>query len=223
MSYILNIDTSTESAFVCLSQNEMPLETICNANQKEHAIFLHKAIQQLCSNKNVSLKDITAVAVTEGPGSYTGLRVGMSTAKGLCYALQKPLITISSLLVSANACKMKVDDPNAYYCPMIDARRMEVFTALYNYKMDEIAKPNPMILNEHSFVETLLQNRIYFCGNGNEKFSKIIENANAFFLDLDEKMHSLSMSQLSFNSIISKDFKDLVLSNPTYLKEYVAS
>ena len=223
MSFILNIDTSTELAFVCLSQNEMPLETITNSNQKEHAIFLHKAIQELCSHNNISLKDIAAVAVTEGPGSYTGLRVGMSTAKGLCYALQKPLITISSLLVIGNACKMKVDDVNAYYCPMIDARRMEVFTALYNYNMDEIAKPIPMVLNQESFVETLLQNRIYFCGNGNKKFSKIIENPNALFLDLDENIHSNSMSHLSYNSIKSKDFKDLVLSNPTYLKEYVSS
>ncbi len=223
MSLILNIDTSTELAFVCLSRHGELIDTTFSVQQKEHAVFLHSAIQEIFSKNQIAINQIDGIAVTEGPGSYTGLRVGMSTAKGLCYALRKPLITLSSLVVIANACKQIAEDVNAFYCPMIDARRMEVFTAIYNFELEEILQPKPVILDEDTFVETLLQKTIYFAGNGAKKFFSITEAEKAILMDVNPKNLATSMCHLSYKLLLANSFGDLVLSNPVYLKEYNAS
>ena len=133
MSLILNIDTASEKAHVSFAKDGMVLDSISSGSQKEHASFLQSAIQQLTKITGIVLKDINAVAVTAGPGSYTGLRVGMASAKGLSYALKKPLITISSLeVLTASALQLfPGTDKTILLCPMLDARRMEVFTAVY--------------------------------------------------------------------------------------------
>ena len=133
MSLILNIDTASEKAHVSFAKNGLIINSLSCESQKEHASFLQTAIQQLTKNTNIFLTDIDAVAVTAGPGSYTGLRVGMASAKGLCYALKKPLITISSLeVLTISALDLfQNTGESVLLCPMIDARRMEVFTAVY--------------------------------------------------------------------------------------------
>ncbi|MEO7306266.1 MAG: tRNA (adenosine(37)-N6)-threonylcarbamoyltransferase complex dimerization subunit type 1 TsaB, partial [Ferruginibacter sp.] len=133
MSLILNIDTASEKAHVSFAKNGMIIQSISSESQKEHASFLQSAIEQLTKTTGIILKDIDAVAVTSGPGSYTGLRVGMASAKGLCYALKKPLITISSLeVLTASALELIPGaGENVLLCPMLDARRVEVFTAVY--------------------------------------------------------------------------------------------
>ena len=134
MSLILNIDTATEKAHVSFAKDGLVINSLYSESQKEHASFLQTAIQQLTKLSGVQLKDLDAVAVTAGPGSYTGLRVGMASAKGLCYALKKPLITLGTLEILTCFCYwivFKITMTPVLLCPMIDARRMEVFTAIY--------------------------------------------------------------------------------------------
>lgn len=164
MSLILNIDTSGELAQVSFSKDGKVLHYLSNESQKDHASFLQSGILQLTKISGMALGDIDAVAVTAGPGSYTGLRVGMASAKGLCYALKKPLIALNTLeVLTASAILLfaaeKMPDR---YCPMIDARRMEVFTAIYDKDLNPYVSPRPLILNEMSFEKDLSGNKILF-------------------------------------------------------------
>jgi tRNA threonylcarbamoyladenosine biosynthesis protein TsaB len=162
---ILNIDTATELASVCLSNNEQILAEKENAIQKEHASFIHLAIQQAVEQAGKSLKEIDAVAVTAGPGSYTGLRVGMATAKGLCYALSKPLIAINTLEVMTHGAitgQQNTFTPDTLFCPMIDARRMEVFTSLYNSSLEDVLAPCALVLDSFFFKKWLEEGKIFF-------------------------------------------------------------
>lgn len=161
------------------------------------------------------MKDINAVAVSNGPGSYTGLRIGLSAAKGLCYALQIPLITIGTLQMMAQAAK---NSEANLFCPMIDARRMEVFTALYDSEGNEVMKPAALILDENSFAEELKESRILFFGNGAGKFKDICSNSNAIFKDIEaEASHLAKISQQKFTA---GDFAALAYSEPYYVKEF---
>jgi tRNA threonylcarbamoyladenosine biosynthesis protein TsaB len=158
---------------------------------------------------------VDAIAITNGPGSYTGLRIGMATAKGICYALNKPLITLNTLLVMANAAKNENAD---LLCPMIDARRMEVFTAIYTKDLQTVKEPVAMELNEKNFGEELAVNSICFFGNGSDKFKAMKKNQQAFFCDI--KMDATSMIVLSEKKFAEKDFADLAYAEPLYLKEF---
>jgi tRNA threonylcarbamoyladenosine biosynthesis protein TsaB len=219
MSLVLNIDTATATALVCLAKDGKPVQSLANAAQKDHASFLQVAIQQLVNDTGIALKDIDAVAVTAGPGSYTGLRVGMASAKGLCYALDKPLITLSTLAVLAvSALQQLKDVENCLFCPMIDARRMEVFTAGYNAALNLVLQPCAMILDERSFSEQLEKGRLVFFGSGSNKWAILCHHSNASFADISitpEALASLSES-LSMRS----QFTELAYAEPAYLKEF---
>ncbi len=142
MGLILNIDTATETAQVSFAKDGKVLQSLTNELQKDHASFLQTAIQQLAKKNNLILTDVDGIAVTAGPGSYTGIRVGMASAKGLCYALNKPLIAINTLQVLTVAAQQELNNASEIlFCPMIDARRMEVFTAIYNNTLAEILPP----------------------------------------------------------------------------------
>jgi len=219
MSLILNIDTSTEIAMVCLSENGIVFTDRVNTNQKDHASFLHVAICELLKKQGIELISLSAIAVTEGPGSYTGLRVGLSTAKGLCYALDKPLILISSLEVIANDARNNYNESKYLFCPMIDARRMEVFTGLYDHDFRILVKPSATILDKDFLRNYLQENRIVFSGNGSMKFQNILDNKNAIFFETNNL--SSSISQLSLVKFNSSIFSDLAHSDPQYLKDFV--
>jgi tRNA threonylcarbamoyladenosine biosynthesis protein TsaB len=161
------------------------------------------------------LGSVDAIAVTGGPGSYTGLRIGMATAKGICYALNKPLISLNTLLVMANGAK---DERADLLCPMIDARRMEVFTAIYTSELQIVKEPVAITLNENSFDEYLSNNSICFFGNGSNKFRTINKHKKAVFNDL--KADAASMISLSEKSFAEKGFADLAYAEPLYLKEF---
>ncbi|MBU3714545.1 MAG: tRNA (adenosine(37)-N6)-threonylcarbamoyltransferase complex dimerization subunit type 1 TsaB [Ferruginibacter sp.] len=219
MSLILNIDTSTENAFVCIAENGLPISTIRNNIQKEHASFTHTAIQELFAKLKINMKQIDAVAVASGPGSYTGLRVGMATAKGICYALGKPFIAIGSLDLMAteaiNNSQLSKSD-NVLFCPMIDARRMEVYTALFDRNLKLIHPPGAIVLSS-DFLEYLLNlNEIYFIGNGIDKFKRLNKHKNAFFID--EKNYDVSMSKRSYEEFLLSSFTDITHSEPIYVK-----
>jgi len=218
MSYILNIDTATETAGVCLSKEHEVLMMLSNTDQKNHASFIQPAIATVMQQTGIALTDLAAVAVTGGPGSYTGLRVGMATAKGICYSLDKPLIIVNTLEVMAQAAIEKAGDEVQFICPLIDARRMEVFTAVYDRLWQTILAPQPMVLEESSFEMILKTGIIQFSGSGMEKLSKISAYPNARFANIQHDAGHLA--QLAFKSFASGHFADLAYSEPLYLKAF---
>ena len=215
MALILNIDTAVDIASICLAKDEIVLSIAKNESQKDHASWLHIAIKEIFEKNNLQLRSVDAIALTGGPGSYTGLRIGMATAKGICYALNKPLIGLNTLLVMANAAKNQSAD---LLCPMIDARRMEVFTAIYTKELQIVKEPAAITLNENSFDEYLSDNSICFFGNGSNKSKAIIKHDKAIFNDL--KAEASSMISLSEKKFTAKEFTDLAYAEPLYLKEF---
>jgi tRNA threonylcarbamoyladenosine biosynthesis protein TsaB len=215
MALLLNIDTSVEAASVCLAMDNKVLGVSKNEKQKDHAAWLHVAIKQIFDKNDAAPGSIDAVAVTEGPGSYTGLRIGMATAKGICYALNKPLITLNTLLVMANAAKSNNAE---HLCPMIDARRMEVFSAIYTNELQVVNEPLAITLHEKSFDEELANSTICFFGNGSDKFQKIKRHPNAFFRNID--FDATAMVSLAREKFSRKEFADLAYAEPLYLKEF---
>ena len=173
MDYILNIHTATEQAIVAICKGETVLDTLTNEDPKCHAAFLHEAINKVLHNNDIPMTKLKAIGVTNGPGSYTGIRVGLAAAKGLCFALGIPLITYNTLEVMAISAIDEIKDKNALYCPMIDARRMEVFTAMYKADMNIVEEPSAKILADGSYEEYLRNKAIYFFGNGSKKMQNI--------------------------------------------------
>ncbi len=221
MSLILNIDISTNTALINIAENGLIVQEEKNKEQKDHAAFLQPAIKSLIKKAAITLNDLAAIAVAYGPGSYTGLRVGMASAKGLCFALNKPLITVSSLEILAAAVIGKLEQnniDNILFCPMIDARRMEVFTATYNSSLNIISSPSAIILDESCWVKELLNGQVAFFGNGAAKWEQLCSHKNALFLSTPD--NSLAMSKLSFQKMLNQDFADLVYSEPLYIKEF---
>lgn len=227
MSLILNIDTATEFASVCISKSGTVLAFEENKEQKNHASFLQPAIKKMCSNVHCTMQDIDAIAVTNGPGSYTGLRVGLASAKGLCFALNKPLIMLNTLEVMAFAVmeemrskQLKTDETtnSILLCPMIDARRMEVFTALYDMELNEMLSPTAMILNSDSFANELGKHHIVFSGSGSFKMKDLQVNNNAAFSSLHYS--AKNMIALSEKKLMQKQFDDLAYAAPNYCKAF---
>ena len=216
MSIILNIDTATENGSVCLSDNDKILGCIKSIDQKEHAAFVNLAVETLLSEAKITLNELRAVAVTAGPGSYTGLRVSMACAKGFCYALSVPLIAISTLKVMAFAALSQSN--KMMCCPMIDARRMEVFTALYNQDLEELIPSGPVILDETFLKKFIKENKIIFVGSGISKYRIIQNHPNCIFLDL--KTDATHLAKMSTNSYNTRQFEDITYAEPNYLKSF---
>jgi len=227
LALILNIDTSTEIASVSIGKAGQELGKLINSDQKDHASWLHNAIIKLSSENSIELKQLHAVAVTAGPGSYTGIRVGMASAKGLAYALSIPLITENTLKVMAwsmlnsKLISQNVNDIAAtplLLDPMIDARRDEVFTAVFARDLSEIISPVAIKLDETSYADQLLNREIGFFGSGSEKWKNINGHRNTHFLKWDYAYFNLAY--LSYQSYIDKAFADLAYVSPYYLKEF---
>ena len=212
---ILQINTALQEASVSISADGVLLGERINPAQHEHAVFVQPAIAELCDSLNITLKDLDAVSVVNGPGSYTGLRVGLSAAKGICYALNLPLILINTLEWMANC---NHDQGIELVCPMIDARRMEVFTALYDESLNPVMDPQAMILDPSSFSEILSQKSIAFIGDGAKKWQAICENPLAKFPEANLNASDLSM--LSIQAYKEEKFADLAYSEPFYTKDF---
>ena len=218
MALILNIDTSIDSTYICIAKDKNMLADYFCDDQKSNATNLHIAINDLLEYLNISPKNLDAVAVTIGPGSYTGLRIGLATAKGLCYALKIPLITIGTLEMMAHFVIENECIENTLFCPMIDARRMEVFTAIYDKNLQEILKPQAVILDSQSFAQLLSENNFLFFGNGSKKWKNINISNNANFLEAI--FFHKSLNSISLNKYIQKEFADLGYTEPLYVKEF---
>lgn len=219
MSLILNIDTATTIGSVCLSENGKPLQTLFNDQQKDHAATMVLFVQEIMRKQGITPAQLDAVAVSAGPGSYTGLRVGVATAKGLCYAWNKPLIAVSTLKMMAQGLLEQSGDQEAYYAPMIDARRMEVYTAVYKSDLSELLPPQALILTPDAFQAQLDQHKTYFFGDGSEKWQQLLSaHPNAVFVPY--QVSAAHLSSLSNASFEHKYFVDVAYFSPFYLKPF---
>ncbi len=216
MSYLLHINTALETAHIGLSDGKQIIAGRENSVQKEHGAFLQPAIKDICLETGIALKNIDALSVVNGPGSYTGLRVGLSAAKGICFALGKPLISLSTLEWLAHPFYGYMTN---IICPMIDARRMEIFTAMYEpTRLDLASAPQSMIIDENSFPE-LETKSILFTGNGRNKLpERISAHPNSIFPAKEAGLaDQASMAYLLYQE---KRFSDLAYTEPFYLKPF---
>jgi len=219
MTLILGIETATKNCSVALFKDGIVIAEKEHISDKySHAEQLTLFIQDVIESVNITLNNIEAVALSVGPGSYTGLRIGTSTAKGLCYALDIPLIAISTLKAMAFA--MAENENSAVYCPMIDARRMEVFSALYCVNNKEVRSVRADVVCENTYSE-FLENEIIFFGDGSLKCKEIINHKNAKFIEgINPSAKNLGI--LAKAKFENKDFEDVAYFEPYYLKDFVA-
>lgn len=217
--YILNIETATKNCSVALAKNG---ETILCKEISElgysHAEKLHVFIEEICNESTIQLKDLQAIAVSKGPGSYTGLRIGVSAAKGFCYALDIPLISVDTLAVLASQA-VSIAKENDLIIPMIDARRMEVYSAIFNNKLEKVREIEAQIIDENSFAS--IENTIYFIGDSSEKAKTVLTKSNFIFLDEIVYPSAKDMSAISFQKFLNKDFEDVAYFEPFYLKDFL--
>ena len=216
MRKMLHIDTAGENGMVCLSAQGELIDVIKSTDQKEHASFIHEAIKTLLERNAIDFNELEAVVVTEGPGSYTGLRVGLSSAKGLCFALDVPLITLNALEILAHA-SAQLHPGDFLYWPMIDARRDEVFTATYDTNLSVVLPPQALILNADVIKKEINTEKIIFSGSGSRKILNYISTEHNIISDINT---NLSHCRMGFNKLEKKIFADLLYSEPLYIKEF---
>jgi tRNA threonylcarbamoyladenosine biosynthesis protein TsaB len=239
---ILLIDTSQESGIVALAKEGTVLFSEENKIAKEHAVWLHTAVARLIAEAKINIRELEAIAVVAGPGSYTGLRVGMAAAKGFCYSLKVPLITQNTLRVMAESMSDEAGKQGAMICPMIDARRDEVFTALYSLSLkpkaeslkpegssvighrssvndlNEVLPPQAMILDKNSFEMNLSHGSIVFFGSGADKWKKISSSSKAIFEP--QPNMTQAFATLAYHDFLTQNWADTIYSEPVYLKEF---
>ncbi|MFW6351790.1 MAG: tRNA (adenosine(37)-N6)-threonylcarbamoyltransferase complex dimerization subunit type 1 TsaB [Bacteroidota bacterium] len=228
MAYILCIETSTTICSVALTCDGNVVAARQENEGNSHAKRLTVLIEELFNDSTVPIEmsDIDAVAASSGPGSYTGLRIGISVAKGLCFALGKPLIAIPSLTVLAwpvvkkNMSREAEED--SWYCPMIDARRMEVYAAMFDNRMRQQKETSAVIINEESYRDILNERKIFFFGNGAGKCRETLVHPNAFFPE-DEGPLARNMATLAYDALNRKQFEDVAYFEPFYLKDFIAT
>lgn len=215
---ILSIETATTNCSVSLSKNGKTIVLKEDYDKGySHAERLHVYIDDILKEAKVEAKDLDAISISKGPGSYTGLRIGVSSAKGLCYALDKPLISIYTL--EALAHQVKCSD--GVIVSMLDARRMEVYSAIFDSSYNQIRDTEAQILDETSFADYLEKGNVYFIGNGVEKTKDLLNHPNAIFIE-DKLPSANEMSLLAYNKYKISDTEDVAYFEPYYLKDFVA-
>jgi tRNA threonylcarbamoyladenosine biosynthesis protein TsaB len=220
---ILQIETATTSCSVALANRGQILAFKEIDQRNIHAEVITIYIDEILAQSNVSYKQLDAIAVSCGPGSYTGLRIGVSTAKGLCFALDKPLISVETLNAMANGVVAdNVIEKDTLLCPMIDARRMEVYTAIFNQQGQIIKATSAEIIDVNSFAEILTKNKVLFFGDGADKCKDALSSqANARFLPhfANSARH---LTQIAFQKFNNAEFVDVAYFEPYYLKDFIA-
>lgn len=221
MALILNIETATPVCSVALGDSGELLGFKESADGNSHASHLTIFISELLESCNKSLSDLDAIAVSKGPGSYTGLRIGVSTAKGLCYALDKPLISVDTLNSMASFQFDKMDE-STLFCPMLDARRMEVYCAMYDVELNEVIAVNAAIIDERSFSVWFDKHKILFFGDGAEKCQPVFKSNPSALFQSDYQISATTMLRISQSKFEAEDFEDVAYFEPYYLKDFVA-
>ncbi|MFD1255290.1 tRNA (adenosine(37)-N6)-threonylcarbamoyltransferase complex dimerization subunit type 1 TsaB [Mucilaginibacter terrae] len=222
MSLLLQIETATTACSVALVQHGNVL-AVKELNQRNiHAGVITVFIEEIFARAGKTYANVDAIAVSSGPGSYTGLRIGVSTAKGLCFGLDKPLVSVETLQAMADGMAQQITEDNILLCPMIDARRMEVYTALFDSKGKRIRPTSAEIIDEHSFGDLLINQKILFFGDGAAKCKEVLSQyANACFDTVFENSatHLTKGATLGFDA---QRFEDVAYYEPFYLKDFIA-
>lgn len=214
--YILNLETSTKNCSVALSKNGLVIaERHLASEGYSHAEVLHVYIDDVLQESKVNVSELAAVAVGQGPGSYTGLRIGVSAAKGLCFAVDIPLIFINSLLNLASQTQVE----NGFIVSMIDARRMEVYSSIFDKNQNIIRKTEAQILDENSFEN--FENQIYIVGDCQEKVKTVLTDSKFIFLENIKYPTANAMAKISYQKYLNKEFEDLAYCEPLYLKDFL--
>tara|TARA_R100000306_G_scaffold5939_7_gene8343 strand:+ start:39516 stop:40184 length:669 start_codon:yes stop_codon:yes gene_type:complete len=221
MATILCIETATTNCSVALSVNGSVIafkEDNPNGSQKgySHAEKLHGYIEEVLSSGNTSKSNLDAIAVSKGPGSYTGLRIGVSAAKGLCFALEIPLLSIPTL----QSLSLQIDEKDTYVIPLLDARRMEVYSAVFSSE-EKIRETKAEIVDENSFLDYLNERKTIFIGDGVSKFKTLCSHPNAEFIE-DKLPSAKQMAFLSEKKFKTNEFEDVAYFEPYYLKDFIA-
>ena len=228
MALILNIETSTEVCSVVIARDGKVIHSRENLTGQNHAMLVTVFIEEMLNEANITMEHLDAVAVSGGPGSYTGLRIGVSVAKGICYAARLPLIAITSLEAMAHHVMHRIDNyqyiqkENLLFCPMIDARRMEVYTSFYDKNGVQIRGIQADIIDHQSYLPFLENNTVLFFGNGSAKCREAITHPNAIFLN-GIITSAENMVPLAEHDFQSKKFVNVAYYEPFYLKDFVAT
>jgi tRNA threonylcarbamoyladenosine biosynthesis protein TsaB len=219
LSTLLHIETSTKNCSVSIANcGELISLKEINTGDYSHAEMLHPLINEALLESKLTIKEIEAIAVGKGPGSYTGLRIGVSAAKGLCFANDIPLISINSLEILAQS--MNID--SGLIVPMIDARRMEVYAAIYDKNHDTVRETKAEIIDQNSFLNELQNHIVYFLGDGAKKCKEIILHENAVFIE-NAFPSAKEMATISFNKFKNETTEEVAYFEPFYLKNFVAT
>jgi tRNA threonylcarbamoyladenosine biosynthesis protein TsaB len=225
MPLFICIETATQVCSVALTEGAKILAIKESGRENRHSETLHVSIGELMRTGGYQFTDLAAIAVSKGPGSYTGLRIGVSAAKGLCYALGIPLISVNTLRAMAFGATKGYTDGAAglslLFCPMIDARRMEVYSAVFNAGNVEVRETRAEIITPDSFSEYLEKYRMVFFGDGAAKCREMITHANAIFLG-DFSPSAKYLAEIAFKKFEQKDFEDIAYFEPFYLKDFIA-
>tara|TARA_B100000470_G_scaffold29068_1_gene19151 strand:+ start:9142 stop:9825 length:684 start_codon:yes stop_codon:yes gene_type:complete len=220
MSRILCVDTSSFICSVSVFENLSLISSNSTEVEKSHSKLIIQLIDQSLKDAKIKINEVDAFAVSMGPGSYTGLRIGVSTIKGLCYSLEKPLISINTLEILSKSALNHINNYNDFFiCPMIDARRMEVFTKMLDNDFNEVEKDKALILDDKSFNDIDGGKLIYFFGDGSNKFKKITNNKNFHFIDniISSSKHMGELANIKYEN---NQFENLTTFEPFYIKDF---
>lgn len=220
MSRILCVDTSSFICSISIFENLSLISSNSSEVEKSHSKLIIQLIDQSLKDAKIKINELDAFAVSMGPGSYTGLRIGVSTIKGLCYSLDKPLISINTLEILSKSALNHINNYNDFFiCPMIDARRMEVFTKMLDNDFNEVEKDKALILDDKSFNDIGGGKSIYFFGDGSNKFQKIINNKNFHFIDniISSSKHMGELANIKYEN---NQFENLTTFEPFYIKDF---
>lgn len=220
MSLILNIETATRNCSVSLAENgQLIALKEFSGDGYTHGENLHVFIKEVFQTSGVTADQLSAVAVSKGPGSYTGLRIGVSAAKGLCFSLDIPLIAIPTLQILAMACK---ENKSGYIVPILDARRMEVYSAIFDAQYNMLRAVKAEIIDSTSFQEILHKDEVCFLGDAVEKTQKVIKHSNAHFIE-EILPSAKEMVEISFKKFQHQEFEDVAYLEPFYLKDFIGT
>ena len=220
MERIILIETSTALCSAALAENGVITAYRESSAPKAHASLTAVFVQEILDERGLTIADCDAICVSKGPGSYTGLRVGVSTAKGLCFGCGKPLLAVGTLDTLVAQAHSAIPSPYHFIIPMIDARRMEVYSAVFQHNT-QITETAPVIVDENSFAEYLEQGPCLFIGDGAGKCADVIKHPNAHFCQCNPK--ASAMLSPAMEAYKEKRFEDVAYFEPFYLKEFVAT
>lgn len=226
MGKILSIDTATDVCTVSISDSGKIISLRDSAENRSHSVLLGVYVKEVLKESGLKVNELDAVAISKGPGSYTGLRIGVSVAKGLCYGANVPLVSVPTLQAMCygipESYLIEKGLSDFYFAPMLDARRMEVYTAIYGSDFSVIQDVNALILDEGSFIDLLDKKPVVFFGTGAEKYKDIVKHENALFFE-DYKHSSSYMMHIAESELSNEQFEDVAYFEPFYLKDFVTT